>query len=413
MWINFNVTLAISWLILQVNGDDIPYSDMYLPDGINGFVCDSEFHSIDHVREVAKKGVEAFFYTKRALTFPKAFEDTQLFNVKSDILLSWPIMSTRKFYHTSAGKSRLIINTRGQIIGIVVISFKRSAHRISYEKCIPVRRSLEEDNEEQTLLNECWGLANPSFGYSCGSKFFPKSLVDKMIGPNSTRYYQERLSGKHKISCLQKYTGDEFSGVDLYWYPMHQKPSYKYTSGPTGRFRFVFDMSNSEFKGIIDVGEGNKKCGTVWDVSSISLNNIYISSSTLNLDRFRDSYWPESCFGHKLKAKIIWLYLEFALKNWMSTLNGSHPNLPVENQNFKDFVLLRSEETYNESTYHVFAIDHNTQLNTYNLYLIKTRNFNMDVLKPCLQFSSNDIHLLQKHIEDKHNPEESLSLDYW
>ncbi|CCU75015.1 putative effector protein, partial [Blumeria hordei DH14] len=101
MWINFSVTLAISCLILQVNGDDVPYSDMYLPDGINGFVCNSEFYSIDHVREAAKKGVEAFFYRKRPLKFPKTFEDTQLYNVKSDILLSWPIMSSGLFYNSN------------------------------------------------------------------------------------------------------------------------------------------------------------------------------------------------------------------------------------------------------------------------------------------------------------------------
>ncbi|CCU75003.1 putative candidate secreted effector protein [Blumeria hordei DH14] len=175
MWIDSSVTLAISWLILQVNCDDIPYSDMYLPDGINGFVCDSDFYSIDHVREVAKKGVEAFFCTKKPLKFPKTFEDTQLFNVKSDILLSWPIMSSGLFYNKTPGNSRLIINTRGQIMGIVVLSSKKPSHKISYDKCIPVRRSLEENNEEQTMLNECWGLANPTFGYNCGSNFFPNS----------------------------------------------------------------------------------------------------------------------------------------------------------------------------------------------------------------------------------------------
>ncbi|CCU83221.1 CSEP0270 putative effector protein [Blumeria hordei DH14] len=411
MWINFSVTLAISWLILQVKCDDIPYSDMYLPDGINGFVCGLEFHSIDHVREVAKKGVEAFFYKKLPLIFPKTFEDTQLFNVKSDILLSWPILSSRNFYNRTQGKSRLIINTRGQIIGIVVISLEKPSHKISYNKCKPVRRSLEEDNEEQTLLNERWGLANPTFGYNCGSKFFPKSIVDKIFARNSSRFCKKRLSGKHKLSCLEKYSGDEFSGVDLYWYPMHQKLTYKCSSGPPGRFRVVFDISNGEFKGIIDVEERNKKCVTVWDVSSISSKNIYISSSTLDLDRFPDSYWPESCFGHMLKSKLIWLYLEFALKDLMSTFNGSNPNLPIGNQKLRHYWLLRPEETNKDSSHHVFAIDHDTQLNTYKLYHIKTRNLNINALKPCLKFSSDDIHRLQKHIADKLNPEESLSLD--
>ncbi|CCU75010.1 CSEP0003 putative effector protein [Blumeria hordei DH14] len=288
MWINLSVTLAISWLILQVKCDDIPYSDMYLPDGINGFVCDLEFHSIDHVREVAKKGVEAFFYRKRALKFPKTFEDTKLFNVKSDILLSWPIMSSRLFYTRTPGNSRLIINTRGQIMGIVVISFQKPSHKISYNKCIPVRRSLEENNEEQTLLNEYWGLANPTFGYSCGSKFFPKSIVDKILGPDWNTNYQQRLSRQHKLPSFKKYTGDEFTGVDLYWYPFQQGTSEKPCSGRPGKYRAVFDMSNGEIKGIINIKEKNEKCVTVWDVSSISSNNIYVSSSTLNLDRVRD-----------------------------------------------------------------------------------------------------------------------------
>ncbi|CCU75021.1 putative effector protein, partial [Blumeria hordei DH14] len=98
MWINFSVTLVISWLILQVKCDDIPDSDMYLPDGTNGFACGLEFHSIDHVREVAKRGVEAFFSKTMFGKFPTTFEDTQLFNVKSDILLSWPIMSSGLFF---------------------------------------------------------------------------------------------------------------------------------------------------------------------------------------------------------------------------------------------------------------------------------------------------------------------------
>ncbi|CCU83249.1 putative candidate secreted effector protein [Blumeria hordei DH14] len=351
MWINFSVTLAISWLILQVNCDDIPDSDIYLPDGTNGFVCDSDFYSIDHVREVAKKGVEAFFYTRRPLKFPKTFENTQLFNVKSDILISWPIMSSGIFFTRAPGNSRLIINTRGQIMGIVVISFQKPSHKISYNKCIPVRRSLEGNNEEQTLSNESWGLGNPTFGYNCGSKFFPKFKVDKMIGPESTKYYQQRLTRNYKLSCLIKYTGDEFSGVDLYWYPMHQKLSDTCPADLPGRFRVVFDLSNSEFKGIIDLKERNKKCGTVWDLSSMSSNNIYISSSTLNLDRFGDSYWPHSCFGHKLKSKIMWLYLEFAVKYSMSNLNGSNPNLPLTSQESIHSWFIRPGETNKDCKY--------------------------------------------------------------
>ncbi|CCU74235.1 putative candidate secreted effector protein [Blumeria hordei DH14] len=411
MWINLCVTLSISWLILQVSCDNIPDSDMYLPDGTNGFVCDLDFYSIDHVREAAKKGVEAFFYKRKVDKFPKTFEDTQLYNVKSDILLSWPIISSGLFYYRTPGNSRLIINTRGQIMGIVVISFQKPSHKISYNKCIPVRRSLEENNKGQSLLNECWGLATPTFGYNCGSKFFPKSILDKMIGPDAIKNYQQRLSGRNKLSCLIKYTGDEFSGVDLYWYPLHQKLSDKRLAGPSSRFRVVFDISNSEFKGIIDVENRNKKCVTVWDVSSISSNNIYISSSTLNLDKVGDGHWPQTCFGHKLKSKIMWLYLEFALKYWMSTLNESNPNLPLTSQKFIYSWFIRPGETNKDSSNHVFAIAYNTKHNNYKLYLMKTRNVKVDVHNPCLEFSTDDIDRLRKHIGDKHNPEESLSID--
>ncbi|CCU75023.1 putative candidate secreted effector protein [Blumeria hordei DH14] len=412
MWINFSVTLAISWLILQAKCDDIPYSDMYLPDGTNGFVCGLKFHSIDHVREVAKRGVEAFFSKTRFGNFPTTFEDTQLFNVKSDILLSWPIVSSRKFYNSTPGKSRLIINTRGQIMGIVLITSKKPLQKISYNKCIPVRRSLEENNDEQTMLNECWSLANPTFGYNCGLKFFPKSILDNILGPDWNTNYQQRLSRKHKIPSLQKYTGDEFSGIDLYWYPFQQGITEKPSSGRPGKYRAVFDMSNGEFKGIINIKERNEKCVTVWDVSSISSNNIYISSSTLNLDGVRDSIWPQTCFGHKFKSKIIWLYLELALKNWMSTSNRTSPNLPIKNQTLKDFLLLRPEETNKDSTYHVFAMGHDPISNAFNLYFVIIRDAQLKSFKPCLQFPRDDIHSLQKYIGDTYNPEESLSLDH-
>ncbi|CCU82086.1 putative candidate secreted effector protein [Blumeria hordei DH14] len=225
-----------------------------------------------------------------------------------------------------------------------------------------------------------------------------------MIGPESTKYYQQRLTRNYKLSCLIKYTGDEFSGVDLYWYPMHQKLSDTCPADLPGRFRVVFDLSNSEFKGIIDLKERNKKCGTVWDLSSMSSNNIYISSSTLNLDRFGDSYWPHSCFGHKLKSKIMWLYLEFAVKYSMSNLNGSNPNLPLTSQESIHSWFIRPGETNKDSSNYVFAIVYNTKHNTYNLFLMNTRNTKLDVTDSCLEFSTDVIHRLQKHIGDKHNP---------
>ncbi|CCU75028.1 putative candidate secreted effector protein, partial [Blumeria hordei DH14] len=384
----------------------------YLPAGINGFVCDLEFHSIDHVRDVAKRGVEAFFSKTMFGKFPTTFEDTQLFNVKSDILLSWPIISSRLFYTRNPGKSRLIINTRGQIMGIVMITSKKPAHKISYKKCIPVRRYLEENNEEQTLSNKRWGLANPTFGYNCGEKFFPKSMLNSIVGPDTIRYHQQRLSGKFKLHSLQKYSGDEFGGVDLYCYPVQQRISEKPSSGPPGKYRAVFDMSNGEFKGIINLKERNEKCVTVWDVSSISSNNIYISPSTLDLDRVQDSIWPQTCFGHKFKTKIIWLYLELALKNRMPTLNESNPNLPIEDQALRDILLLRPEETKKDSKYHVFATGHNTNFDVFSLYLVRPTKDKSGSFKPCLQFPRDDIKRLQKYIGDKHNPEESLSIDH-
>ncbi|SZF00661.1 unnamed protein product [Blumeria hordei] len=297
-------------------------------------------------------------------------------------------------------------------MGIVMITSKNPTHKISYKKCIPVRRYLEENNEEQTLSNKRWGLANPTFGYNCGSTFFPKSMLNSMVGPDTIRYYQQRLTGKFKLPSLQKYTGDEFSGVDLYWYPVQQRINGKPCSGPPGKYRAVFDMSNGEFKGIINLKERNEKCVTVWDVSSISSNNIYISPSTLNLDRVQDSIWPQTCFGHKFKTKIIWLYLELALKNRMSTLNESNPNLPIEDQALRDILLLRPEETKKDSKYHVFAIGHNTNFDVFSLYLVKPRKFKVGTFKPCLHFPRNDIERLQKYIGDKHNPEESLSIDH-
>ncbi|CAD6506006.1 BgTH12-06938 [Blumeria graminis f. sp. triticale] len=394
MWINFSVTLAVSWLILQITCDDILDSDMYLPDGMNGFVCDLEFYPIEHVREVAKRGIEIFLSEKKVGKFPKTFEDTRLFNVKSDILLSWPIMSSGAFYSRNPGKVRLIMNTRGQIMGIIMITSGRQQQRFRFNKCSPVRRSLEESNEEQILLNEYWSIAYASFGYSCGMDFFPVSMVNKILGRDAKIYYEQRLSGKHKLASLKEYKGDQFSGVNLYWYPMHQKISNTLTSGPPGKFRIVFDLSNGEFKGILNIEEG-KKCVLVWNLSSIPPNKIYISSSNLNLERF--------------KSKTIWLYLEFALKHWMQTFNEIEPKVTRTKQKLIRFWQVRPEEANNDSSDHIFAIGHNIKSDTYNLYLVETQKLRMGKYEQCLQFSSHEIRRLQKFIGDRHNSDESYS----
>ncbi|CCU83245.1 putative candidate secreted effector protein [Blumeria hordei DH14] len=94
----FGISLAITGLIHSIKCTDVPYSDLYLPDGTNGFVCQMDIFTIDHVREVAKNAFESFYIGTIFRKFPKLFEDTHLFNEQVEILLSFPIMLSRSFF---------------------------------------------------------------------------------------------------------------------------------------------------------------------------------------------------------------------------------------------------------------------------------------------------------------------------
>ena len=82
---------------------------MYLPEGTNGFVCGMDLFTIDHLREVVNKVMESTFFEEYYHKYPTLFEDTHLFNVKSDILLSWPTMLNEKFFYSK--KSNLHISS--------------------------------------------------------------------------------------------------------------------------------------------------------------------------------------------------------------------------------------------------------------------------------------------------------------
>ncbi|EPQ65775.1 putative secreted effector protein [Blumeria graminis f. sp. tritici 96224] len=367
MWIRFCISLFLSGLVHQVKCIDRPYSDMYLPDGTNGFVCGTEFLPIDTAREETNAIMKAFYEEKRFQTFPRLFEESHLFNVKSEILLSWPARSSGKVY--TKGKTRLIINIRGQIMGMVIIKTQQHNYQLSFEKCSPVRSSIAGGNIESRHLDEFWSIAFPIFGFHCGSKYFPLSVVKSGNDLDSNYYFQNVLDAKFRRNEFVEYSGDQFIGSDLRIYPLHHSSSNKavfgnfisqywllQTSnipslGSQGNFRVVFDMTNREFKGIINIKDNEVKCVTVWDLSSASPDTIYEPTSILHMENTSNVYWPETCVGHRFKYKTIWLFIEFALKKWPANRNRKKLGFPIIKQNGLRFWPVRIPETKTRSKY--------------------------------------------------------------
>ncbi|EPQ63800.1 BgtE-6023 [Blumeria graminis f. sp. tritici] len=396
MWSKLGIFIAVFGLTHRVYCADIPYSDMYLPGETNGFVCETDNFTIDHLREVVKRIMELTFFEKYYQKFPKLFEDTHLFNVKSDILLSWPVLPNQKFHSSNPGRIRLIINIRGQIMGMVIVNPKERKKKVTFEKCNPVRRFIEEASNELQISDENLGMSRPVLGFKCGLKVVPWSNIDRITEFFSDDSFRKRLKEKNYLANLKKYTGDDFVGVDLYYFPVHKKLSNRITFVTTSQFWLVFDMSNNKFKGIVNLHDRNDKCVALWDLSSTSSDNIYVPSSILNLDRMPDKYWPETCSGHKIKSKTIWLYLEFALKNWKSRLHGRQLNFPLVKNRIIKLWPMRFPETDDNRLYHGFAIGHDTSLETYHLYHAQIRDGIFINLEPCLDFSHEIIHHLQK-----------------
>ncbi|VDB94674.1 Bgt-51638 [Blumeria graminis f. sp. tritici] len=371
---------------------------MYLPDGTNGFVCGTEFLSIDNARKQTNAVIEAFFFDERFQTFPMLFEESHLFNVKSEILLSWPARSSGKVYTKDPGKSSLIINIRGQIMGMVIIKTQYHNHHLSFEKCSPVRSSNAEGNIESRHLDKFWSIAFPRFGFRCGSRYFPLSMVKSGNDLDSNYYFQTVLDAKYRSDEFVEYSGDQFIGSDLRIYPLHHSSTSKQIFGPHGRYRAVFDMTNREFKGIIDVKDREEKCVTVWDLSSASPDTVYKPTSILHTERMPDKYWPATCVGTRFKYKTIWLFIEFALKKWPANGNHKKFNFPILNENGSQFWPVRIPETQTRSSTHAFAIGYDTVLNTYGMYEAVVRNGILSKYELCLDLPIDDIRSLEKKL---------------
>ncbi|CCU75029.1 putative candidate secreted effector protein [Blumeria hordei DH14] len=272
------------------------------------------------------------------------------------------------------GKFRVIINIWGQILGVAVANFDSQSKETTYEKCIPVRKSVEEDSIQNSILNELWNIASPTLGFNCGLDFFPVFMVDAVMNVLQNSNVQDRVDRKYDLSYLEKYRGTDFKGGNLYSYPLRKSVSDKAASGLPGPFRIVFDMNNYKFKGIINVEDSKIKFRTVWDLSSIPPQEIYSPSSVLNLGREPDNYWPKTCSGIKFKSKAIWLYLEFVMKKWPSHLNGSRLNFPILREKVIWLWPIRTQGNQDNDRRRAFAIGHDTSLDTYGLYQANVRN---------------------------------------
>ncbi|SZF03290.1 unnamed protein product [Blumeria hordei] len=396
MWSRFGIFIAVFGLTHQVHCANIPYSDMYLPAKTRGFVCETEYFTIDHLREVATKAMESTFFEHYYQLFPKLFEDTHLFNVKSDILLSWPVLPNEKFHTSNPGKLRLIINIRGQIMGMVIVSPKGRKNKVIFQKCKPVRRSKENASNELQISDENWGMSRPVLGFKCGLKVVSWSQIERIMQFFSNDSFRERLKEHNRLTNLEKYTGDEFIGVDLYSFPVHKKLTNRITFATNSLIYLVFDMSNNKFKGITNLDDRKGKCVALRDLSFTSSDNIYIPSSVLNLDRMPDKYWPETCMEFRIKSKTMWLYLEFALKNWKSSLHGRQVNYPLVKSKVLQFWPMRFPETDNNRLHIGFGIGYDTRFETYHFYHAQIRDGKFVDLEPCMSFSNEIIHHLQK-----------------
>ncbi|CCU75031.1 putative candidate secreted effector protein [Blumeria hordei DH14] len=397
MWIKFCIYLLLSGLIDQVKCVNIPYSDMYLPDGIDGFLCGREVIWIEYARQSANKMMKSYFYDKYFHTFPKLFEDTHLFNVKSDILLSWPAKPSGIIYIRNPGKYRLIINLRGQIMGVVIIDHAKHSKNISFKRCNPVHSSIPEGNTESRLLDEFWSLAYPIHGYKCGSKYFPQSTVKSGNDLDSNYYFQKALETIESPIKFKKYRGDQFTGSDLRVYPLHHSLSSKPGSGSQGLFRVVFEMKDRKFKGITDLKDG-AKCVTLWDLSSASPDTIYRPSSILNMEGLSEKFWPATCFGHRFKYKTIWLFIEFASKDWSKNRDDMAHNFPIVREDRFLFWPVRNKETHDINTALAFAIGYDTKEDTYGLYRARVKNGFLNMFQQCIDLPLKDIRSLQRRL---------------
>ncbi|SZF01670.1 unnamed protein product [Blumeria hordei] len=381
MHLTFLFLILIVELLHYVLSTDVPFWDMNIPDDTSGFLCDNHYFRIGYIRSSAQEALTKFLRRSSYHQFPAFFENTHAFGIADQILLSWPLVKGNKVYTTgTVGNYRVIINTGGQVIGVIAITDLYELHpKLNFRKCAPVHISDEQHQDNSISGDLLWDYVYPVIGYICDLKFLEISQVNYVQRLIVKPEFQQELRDTSFHKYVEGYTGNIFTGNELKTYKVQKLDKNGYPNGRPGSFRVVFNLAQG-FMGVINVDKGEGNCVKVWDLTQ-SPHGTYNPNSHVFDGIVPGMYTPYFCLNQELKSEIIQQQAYFFTRQLNTESERDDDMYPIMHGQYLILWPLRLPES-NIRLKLIFALGLNLNTRTFNVYYSSLRRgFNW--VQPC------------------------------
>ncbi|EPQ61578.1 BgtAcSP-31411 [Blumeria graminis f. sp. tritici] len=309
-----------------------------LPGKVNAYMCDTTFFSMKYLTQEAENAYRKFTHPSYNTRFPALFDDTLLFKLDTQILLSWPIKASRIPHKASSPDIyRLIINTDKDVIGVVSIIYQSDAQKglkkgLKYHKCKPVYLSSRPTNEQSNfeILNSLQSFE--FIGYLCDSTLirkeafvYTREIIEKYDPVSS-------IGSRKFISKFSRYTGKLSTRADLYQYPLRNLSTKGQPTGQVSGHRIIYHHDQKKkivYDGVISKGPKEDFCAEVWYIIPLqdrTCENSLIKSQDDDLSGI-DIMVP--CGTQELSMTTIQLFQFFGQSQVRQVQSYNPRNYPI------------------------------------------------------------------------------------
>ncbi|SZF03212.1 unnamed protein product [Blumeria hordei] len=155
-------------------------------DGPGNYICDKDYLLSDHISQYVRGSCKLLKFADISSKHPVTFDGSSHFGISDATLFATPtrIDYMKKYMGGNSGKSRIVIDSMCNFVGIVYVTNQ------SYKRCIKILDSIGES------CSPYGTISNPvpkTYGYDCNSKI--------VILEEALQYYRNL---KQQISNLDK-----------------------------------------------------------------------------------------------------------------------------------------------------------------------------------------------------------------
>ncbi|VDB84402.1 BgtE-20028 [Blumeria graminis f. sp. tritici] len=367
MLLKLSLVFTIFWLYHCVTSKKIPFSDFFLPLSIDGYLCGENLYNILSIRDAATKAHRSFLFESPPSKFPAYFEDWSTFSVVDEIFLTWPLILSDRSSST-IGRDRVVINSKGQIMGAITVDFDETVNSASnYKKCTPISFNPSPEENLSADLDLFWSKEYPTMGYGCGPYLLPNLEIDRLRIFISNRHLTRQVQYMRGTDQPREYTGNLFNGDKLLAYNPYKKNELGSASGQSMPCRIIFNLSEG-IKGVIYGANLDTKCQKVFDISKLVYDPPQIPVTITDYEKMEEKNREYSCANEMLRLGLVLNFINFAKAQISRGLVDDGSQYPILQDSNLLLWPIRLPEKLNDNLPIIFAVGYSLNDKKFEVY---------------------------------------------